>query len=241
MTSDEKRLLAVSLMKGRAGRNSYTNGSKRKYFFGYPNDGDDGYSDCSSAVRACIERAAGIDIGSNTDKQIRNLLAGRGVLIDAGSSGRAMPKEELLKPGDCIYFRGNTGHIKSVGHVEMYTGPNECWGHGSGSGPNRHDLAEYCANRAKKAATRYLCAVRWIPDEEQNTPELEDWRTVTAGEWPIYRELPKEPESVGMAAQGAELRVYGEKDGYCAVKSADGVKGYIRAEAFEAAPESAQD
>ena len=129
MTADEKRLEAVRLMKSRAGRNEYTNGGKRNQFFGVP-EGADGFSDCSSAVRACIEQASGIDIGSNTDRQIRNLLAGKGKLIDAGSGGRAMPDEALLKPGDCIYFRGNTSHVKDVGHVEMYTGPNECWGHG---------------------------------------------------------------------------------------------------------------
>lgn len=242
MTSDEKRQLAVSLMKGREGRNTYTNGSMRQYFFGYPGDGDDGYSDCSSAVRACIERAAGIDIGSNTDKQIRNLLAGKGRLIDAASGARYLPDESKLLPGDCLYFKGNTSHVKNVGHVEMYTGANECWGHGSGTGPNRHDLAKYCENRGKQANTRYLCAVRWIPDDEESVPDLTEYETVTGGEWPVYATLPTEPEIIGTVDAGDELRVYGEKDGFCAVRSADGtVKGWVRKEAFETASESETD
>jgi len=241
MTRDEQRKEAVRLMKSREKRNEYTNGGKRNQFFGVP-EGADGFSDCSSAVRACIERAAGIDIGRNTDRQIRNLLAGRGKLIDAGSGGRKYPDETLLKPGDCIYFRGNTSHVKNVGHVEMYTGPNECWGHGSGTGPNRHDLKAYCDYRAKEARTIYLCAVRWIPDDEAAPePDLNAYQTVTGGEWPVYKELPKEPDTVGVVNAGDEVRVYGEKDGYVGVKTADGTKGFVRKEAFESAAETEND
>lgn len=237
MTRDEQRREAVRLMKSREKRNEYTNGGNRNLFLGDP-EGENGYSDCSSAVRACIERAAGIDIGRNTNAQIKNLLAGKGELIDAGSGGRAIPDESKLKPGDCIYFKGNTRHVKNVGHVEMYTGPNECWGHGSGIGPNKHDLKAYCANRAKKPSTIYLCAVRWIPDDvKEPVPDLNAYQTVTGGEWPIYKELPKELEIIGTVNAGEELRVYDEKDGYFAVKTADGVKGVIRKEAFEQASE----
>ena len=241
MTNDEKRLEAVRLMKSRAGKNTYTNGGKRNRFFGVP-EGADGFSDCSSAVRACIERAAGIDIGSNTDRQIRNLLAGKGKLIDAGSGGRVMPDESLLKPGDCIYFRGNTSHVKDVGHVEMYTGPNECWGHGSGQGPTKKNLKTYCANRAKQARTRYLCAVRWIPDDEDSgKPDLNEYQTITGGEWTVYAERPQEPESIGTVDAGDEVRVYGEIDGYIAIKTASGLKGWVRKEALESAAETETD
>ena len=235
MTNNEKRLEAVRLMKSRAGKNTYTNGGKRNQFFGQP-EGADGFSDCSSAVRACIERAAGIDIGSNTDRQIRKLLAGSGKLIDTGSHNRTVPDESVLLPGDCLYFRGNTSHVKDVGHVEMYTGPNECWGHGSGTGPTKKDLKKYCANRAKKAATRYLCAVRWIPDDDP-APSLDDYATIEGGEWPIYSERPQEPASIGEVDAGDEVRVYGEVDGYAAIKTADGIKGWIRKEALESAAE----
>lgn len=238
MTNDEKRMEAVRLMKSRAGRNTYTNGSKRQYFFGYPNEGDDGYSDCSSAVRESIRRAAGIYIGSNTDAQIRKLMAGEGKLVDAASGGRIYPDESALKPGDCLYFRGNTNHVKNVGHVEMYTGKNECWGHGSGIGPKKHDLKEYCEYRVKDMSKRYLCAVRWIPDDEdEGKPSLHDYQTVSPGEWPIYKELPREPEIVGNVEAGQEVRVYGEIDGYMGIKTADGKKGYVRKEAFDGAAE----
>ena len=239
MTANEKRLEAVRLMKSRADRNEYTNGGKRNQFFGQP-EGADGFSDCSSAVRACIKRAAGIDIGSNTDKQIENLLAGKGELIDAGSNGRAMPNEVLMQPGDCIYFRGNTRHTRDVGHVEMYTGPNECWGHGSGQGPTKKDLKKYCANRAKKASTRFLCVVRWITGDDP-APSLDDYLTVRSSEWPVYATLPEEPAVVGTVDAGDEVRNYGEMDGYVGIKTADGLKGYVRKEAFEDAAEVAQN
>lgn len=243
MTRDEQRKEAVRLMKSREKRNEYTNGSKRQYFFGYPNEGDDGYSDCSSAVRECIRRAAGIYIGSNTNAQIKNLLAGKGKLIDAASGGRVLPDEAKLLPGDCLYFKGNTSHVRAVGHVEMYAGPNECWGHGSGIGPNRHDLKKYCENRGKSAKTRYLCAVRWIPDDEETpVPDLTEYETVTGGEWPVYATLPAEPEIVGTVNAGDELRVFGERDGYYAIRSADGTnKGWVRKEAFESAAEEEQE
>ena len=243
MTAAEMRAEAVRLMKSRAGCNTYTQGGKRAYFFGHPNEGDDGFSDCSSAVRECIRRAAGIYIGSNTDAQIEKLISGAaGKLVDAASGGRIYPDESVLKPGDCLYFRGNRNHVKDVGHVEMYTGPNECWGHGSGIGPKKHDLKEYCEYRAKDMSKRYLCAVRWIlDDEDEGKPSLHDYQTVSAGTWPIYKELPKEQETVGTVEEGEEVRVYGEIDGFCGVKTADGRKGYIPKGAFEAPQEVEQD
>lgn len=237
MTATEKRAEAVRLMKSRAGRNTYTNGGDRGKFFGAP-EGADGYSDCSSAVRACIERAAGIDIGRNTDAQIQKLLAGSGKLVDAGSLANPVPDESVLLPGDCIYFKGNKRHTRAVGHVEMYTGPNECWGHGSGQGPTNKDLRKYCLNRAKTAATRYLCTVRWIVDDP--APSLDDYRTIE-GEWPVYATLPEEPASIGVIKPGEEVRYYGEKDGYIGVKTASGLKGFIRKEALDDVAEVEQD
>lgn len=164
MTTNEKRLEAVRLMKSRTRKNTYTNGGDRKYFFGKPdnvvgNTTQKGWSDCSSAVRAAIKAAAGIDIGSNTDSQVRNRA--KGVVVDATDG--YYPDESKLLPGDCLYFKGNTSHALDVGHVEMYTGKNECYGHGSGTGPNRHNLRDYCKGRAT-AKKRYFMAIRWIVD-----------------------------------------------------------------------------
>lgn len=162
MTTKEKRMEAVRLMKSRARKNTYTNGGDRKYFFGKPdnrpgNTTQKGYSDCSSAVRAAIRAAAGIDIGSNTDAQVR----GRGKGLVVHTTDGYYPDESRLLPGDCLYFKGNTAHVLNVGHVEMYTGDNECYGHGSGTGPNRHNLRDYCKGRANDRK-RYFMAIRWI-------------------------------------------------------------------------------
>lgn len=222
---------AVRLMKSRAGRNTYTNSSRRKYFFGHPGEGDDGYSDCSSAVRECIRRASGIYIGSNTDAQIRNYK--KGVLVE--NTSNIFPDESLLRPGDCLYFKGNKNHVKQVGHVEMYTGPNECWGHGSGTGPTRKDLRKYCENRARNGR-RYFCAIRWIPEdrepEKEITPEGHVYMTVREGVWPVRSRPAKSGGRTGTAKEGERVRVYGERDGWYGVRKADGCKGYVEKAAF---------
>lgn len=238
MTAAEKRAEAVRLMKSRAGRNTYTNGGKRNSFFGYPARGDNGYSDCSSAVRACIKEAAGIDIGSNTDRQIRNYK--KGVLVD-NTSGN-YPDESKLLPGDCLYFKGNTSHVKDVGHVEMYTGPNECWGHGSGIGPTRKNLKDYCRKRAANGR-RYFCAIRWIPDDEEEeyapappvlpTPDGDGkvYATVKSGSWNVRAQATKASMVLGLVYAGDTVRVYGEKDGFYGIKAAN-LKGYVSKDAF---------
>ena len=169
MTATEKRAEAVRLMKSRAGMNTYTQGDRRVYFFGYPNnDGGKGYSDCSSSVRACIKRATGIDIGYNTDAQMRN--RGKGVIVETAKSGQLVPTEKLLKPGDAIYYKGNDAHTLNVGHVEMYTGGGTLYGHGSGVGPKKHGLAAY--SKARTGSRSYLMAIRWILDGD-DTPAPE--------------------------------------------------------------------
>ena len=52
----------------------------------------------------------------------------------------------------------------NVGHVEMYTAAGELYGHGSGVGPKRHDLKDYCRCRIKSGKP-YFMAIRWIPDD----------------------------------------------------------------------------
>ena len=157
---------AARLMQSRAGRNGYTQGSKRKYFWGYPdnevgNTSQAGYSDCSSAARSAILAAAGIDIGSNTNAQIKNRAKGKIVHETEGY----YPDESQLLPGDCLYFKGNTGHALDVGHVEMYIGNGKICGHGSGTGPKIKDMREYCRSRAD-SRRRYFMAIRWIAEGE---------------------------------------------------------------------------
>jgi len=166
MTTQEKRQYAADLMVSRKGKNSYTQGADRVYFFGKPdnqvgNTAQKGYSDCSSAVRTAIKAAAGIDIGSNTSAQINN--RGKGQIVH--QTDGYYPDVDVLLPGDCLYFKGNSSHPLDVGHVEMYIGNGKCCGHGSGTGPKVRDVREYCASRAS-STRRYFMTIRWIADAE---------------------------------------------------------------------------
>ncbi len=167
MTANEKRAQAVEYMTGRKGLNEYTQGSKRSYFFGYPdnkpgNREQEGYSDCSSAVRAAIKSAADIDIGSNTSAQINNRNK-KGMIVH--ETDGYYPDESKLLPGDCLYFKGNTSHPLDVGHVEMYIGSGQCCGHGSGIGPKIRNMRDYCKSRAS-SKKRYFMAIRWILEDD---------------------------------------------------------------------------
>ena len=173
--ASKKRTQVVEYMKSRKKKNSYTQGSKRSYFFGHPdnkpgNITQAGYSDCSAAVRACIKAVTGVDIGSNTSAQINNRNK-KGLVVH--TTDGYYPDESKLKIGDCLYFKGNSSHPLDVGHVEMYTGPNECYGHGSGTGPTKKDLKAYCKSRGN-SKKRYFMAVRWILDDntEEDPTEL---------------------------------------------------------------------
>ena len=167
-TASEQRKQAVAYMKSRTKKNNYTQGGKRTYFFGYPdnkpgNTSQKGYSDCSAAARAAIKAATGIDIGGNTSAQINNRNK-KGIVVH--TTDGFYPDESKLLPGDCLYFKGNTSHPLDVGHVEMYTGKNECTGHGGGTGPTVKNLKSYCKSRAT-STRRYFMAVRWIKDDAQ--------------------------------------------------------------------------
>ena len=165
-TATEMRNKAVDLMTSRKGLNSYTQGGNRVYFFGKPdnkpgNTTQKGYSDCSSAVRAAIKAATGIDIGSNTSAQINNRNK-KGIVVH--TTDGYFPDESKLLPGDCLYFKGNSSHPLDVGHVEMYIGNGKCCGHGSGTGPKVRNMRDYCQSRASKTR-RYFMAIRWIKDK----------------------------------------------------------------------------
>ena len=171
-TVREMRELAVDYMRQRNRMNNYTQGSDRIYFFGKPDNvpGDTtqpGYSDCSSSVRAAIKAAAGIDIGYNTDQQIRN--RGRGQIIEEPNG---VPDVRKLLPGDCLYFGGNSAHIMNVGHVEMYVGGGKLRGHGGGLGPYESGMESYCRRRP------CIMVIRWIigdddePDPAPQRPTL---------------------------------------------------------------------
>lgn len=145
MATDKRLIRIAETMGGRLKRNSYTQGSKRKYFFGYPTDGKDGYSDCSSAVRESIRRVLGIEIGSNTVAQVNNNTTLEWIEF---ANGAKYPSSELM-PGDLLYFKGtDKSRPYKVGHVEMVD-ENTAYllGHGSGTGPRKIGLKSYCASR----------------------------------------------------------------------------------------------
>ncbi len=164
MKAEEMRREAVAAAKSRAGLNRYTQGAKRAYVGGYPQAREDakGYSDCSSFVRWVLKRAAGLDIGANTDMQIRN--RGKGILIETASARQTAPTEALLLPGDCLYWKGTPSHAWGVGHVELYIGGGKCIGHGSGTGPTVKTLKTYSRGRGA-GGRKYLCAIRWIAED----------------------------------------------------------------------------
>ena len=162
MNATELRNQVVTLYKSRLSKNKYTQGADRGYFFGKPEGTNPGYSDCSSSVRAVYKRVLGVDIGSNTDAQVRSK---RGTVVDTTTG--LYPNEDNLRPGDTLYFKGNNSHTEGVGHVELYIGKGQCAGHGSGIGPKVHNLRNYC--RGRGVTKRYYKAIRWIPDDDGST------------------------------------------------------------------------
>lgn len=203
-------------MQSRLKKNRYTQGSKRVYFFGYPENrpgetGCKGYSDCSSAVMKAIEAASGVKIGANTAAQIANRAKG---LVVHETTGY-YPDESCLLPGDCLYFKGNSAHPLDVGHVEMYTGANECMGHGSGTGPTKKNLKNYCRSRAT-AKRRYFMAIRWIADDDAE-PAADGPGVKTApGSWHVRTGPGTEYPSAGVVQGGCVLQKI-ELDGWIPV------------------------
>lgn len=136
----------IALVKSRRGKNQYTQSDKRVWVF-------DGYSDCSSLMWKCFERAAGVYIGTWTGEQIDK---GDLVYRNTGSSHvltKAMQSEIL--PGDLAFW--GTSHDDSR-HVEMYLGNNQIIGHGSGVGPTIKTADQYSHTYKLLEVRRYIPA-----------------------------------------------------------------------------------
>jgi peptidoglycan hydrolase-like protein with peptidoglycan-binding domain len=166
---DNRRLQMARNMRARQKRNSYTNSSARERFWGYPKEGDNGSSDCSSAVRLAIQRVTGFAIGSNTVGQVNNNMTLEWIEF---ANGRRYPTVALM-PGDLLYFKGtDKSRPYMVGHVEMVDEDTAyLWGHGSGTGPRRIKLKDYCDSRYK--AGKGLIGVKRVllPGEAPSTPD----------------------------------------------------------------------
>lgn len=210
---NQLRQEAVNLMKSRIGKNQYTNGGKRTYFFGYPdnepaNVSQKGYSDCSSAVAAIYKQLLGINIGKNTNEQIKNRKT-IGIIVDETTG--ILPDESKLLPGDCLYFKGNKSYTLDVGHVEMYIGNNTVCGHGSGTGPKTRTMTTYCKDRAEDPEKRYFMAIRWIhdgietpPGKDTNVPTNTNTVTVADGTYFLRRGPGKQYSHDGIYVRGGD-------------------------------------
>lgn len=198
MTSAEKRQALVVGVIGREGKNKYTQGDKRDQVL-------EGWSDCSSLMQRIHELVLSINIGSNTEAQIRSKSL---TTIDANIKD-GIPDESRLLPGDLLYFRGRNEDRKDsqyVGHVEMYVGNGEISGHGSGVGPTRKNMVEYCTMRQNSKVDKpiynrgLICVRRAIPAGASDHPEWEEYLAE------IYvSQLGRLPDAQGTAFWIAQL------------------------------------
>lgn len=147
LPASEVQIQARDLMYSRLGKNQYTQSSKRVLVFQEPN----GYGDCSSTMWKIYEKL-GIYIGTYTGSQIDH-----GTTVDRTANA---PNEANLQIGDGLFF--GTYWKGGVSHIEMYTGPNECCGHGSGTGPTKKNLASYCQVMRTRYGTPYIGANRFV-------------------------------------------------------------------------------
>lgn len=199
MSYAEQRAALASKVKSREGKNQYTQGSRR-------DEVANGYSDCSSLMRWAHEEVLGIYIGDNTEGQINSSkLTTVNVPIKNG-----IPDESKILVGDLLFFRGrdtSRGASQYVGHVEMYVGNGECSGHGSGIGPTRKNMADYCKQRQESNSpvpegNRGLICVRRAvtgmdPDEQKG-----DWDGVDKEKFvrDLYvQQLGREADKEGLA------------------------------------------
>ncbi|MDL2205471.1 NlpC/P60 family protein [Eubacteriales bacterium OttesenSCG-928-N13] len=220
MTAAEKRKEIVRLYLSRKGKNNYTQGANRGYFFGKPEGKNPGYSDCSSSVRAVYLKLLNIDIGGNTEAQV---LSKKGVVVDRTDG--LYPNEANLKLGDTLYFKGNSGHAEGVGHVEIYTAKGQCAGHGSGTGPNIHTLRSYCQQRGK--ARRYYKAIRWIADDPADKPATGAKIEVTGATVNVRAGAGTNQKILGVVKKGTLLPCMGtDASGWFAVDY-KGAQAYI--------------
>ncbi len=122
----------TALIKSREGKNTYTQSYRRELVF-------DGYSDCSSLIWKCFERALGIFVGTWTGEQID-----RGSLVfrNVSPSKKGLSQKDLsqMQEGDLVFWGPSRADSR---HVEYYMGNGQLSGHGSGIGPVRKSAVAY--------------------------------------------------------------------------------------------------
>lgn len=140
----------VKLAKSLELKNVYTQDSGLRYKV------FDGFSDCSSFVHMCFQKAYGIYVGVWTGEQVKNgkqLLARKTVTANSRITKEEMDK---LVPGDCLYYGYEDGNAY---HVEMYIGDGKQIGHGCGVGPVISDTLTYTHHKGFWQARRFYTEV----------------------------------------------------------------------------------
>lgn len=223
MTAAEKRQALVAKLISREGKNTYTQGDKRDQV-------GSGYSDCSSLTQWAHKQALDIAIGGNTEAQIKT---GNLTTIDAGVSN-GLPDESKLLPGDLLFFRGRDTSRKAsgyVGHVEMYVGNGQISGHGTGTGPTRKTMMDYCRTRQADTVAApignrgLICVRRAVPADASDRNE---WTDKIAE---LYvTQLGRLPDAGGLASWSALLAGGGswESVAHAVIDSPEGRERYVR-------------
>ena len=163
MTTNEKRDFLVKNVLTRKEKNIYSQKVPNRTMI------ENGYGDCSGTMLYWYKKLFGIDIGINTEAQLKS-GAGRRINVSVICG---VPDESALNKGDLLYFRGgDDSRTEGVGHVEMYIGNGEIFGHGSGVGGTVKNMADYCRKRQNTASTKKLknkgliCVKRFLEDQQ---------------------------------------------------------------------------
>ena len=147
MTIDEKRNYLVSQALTRKEKNQYSQDVTKRTLI------EKGWGDCSGTVWYWYNKLFGINIGANTQAQI-NSDKGKRVEVNIYNG---IPDEGKMEKGDLLFFRGNDdSRTEGVGHVEMYIGNSQIFGHGSGIGGTVKNMAAYCKSRQSQKSTAKL-------------------------------------------------------------------------------------
>lgn len=181
MTAQEKRNQLVNSALTRKQKNQYSQDVNKRTLI------EKGYGDCSGTTWYWYKKLFNMNIGTNTEAQINSKLGKRVNLTITNG----IPDESKMLKGDLMYFRGtNNTRTEGVGHVEMYIGNGQCFGHGSGIGGTVKNMRDYCRMRYNQKSTAKLknkgliCVIRFIPDDvQEETPK--DLTTVNDIVWEL--------------------------------------------------------
>ena len=184
MTAQEKRNQLVNSALTRKLKNQYSQDVNKRTLI------EKGYGDCSGTTWYWYKKLFNMNIGANTEAQINSKLGKRVNLTITNG----IPDESKMRKGDLMYFRGtNNARTEGVGHVEMYIGNGQCFGHGSGLGGTVKNMRDYCRMRYNQKSTAKLknkgliCVIRFIPDDVK-TEVPRDLKTVNDIVWELeYR------------------------------------------------------